>query len=94
MTDTHQWMTYPPTGGTNRFPLEAVDDWAVRGWEPCEAPPEPDPTNTVLVDGVEPDPTGEPNVAEDITTDAAGSAGDTNPDADNAGDTEEALTHG
>lgn len=37
------WMRFPPNDGKAQFPVGAVEAWAARGWEPCEAPTEPDP---------------------------------------------------
>lgn len=44
MTDTHAWLYHPPTEGYWQCPVDAVDIWKARGWEPCDAPPEVDTT--------------------------------------------------
>lgn len=41
---THAWLRYPPTGGHFNCPLDALDSWKARGWEPCDAPAEVDET--------------------------------------------------
>lgn len=42
--DEFTWLKHRETGGYFRCPNAAVDDMAERGWEPSEAPEEPNPT--------------------------------------------------
>lgn len=44
------WVCHPPTGGTAQIPIAALPFWAARGWEPCDAPDEIDPTRAHLVE--------------------------------------------
>jgi hypothetical protein len=37
------WLRHVETGGVAQFPDEAVEAWSVKGWEPCDAPVDPDP---------------------------------------------------
>lgn len=40
---THTWVRHAETGGYWRCPNEALDEMRLMGWEPSDAPPEPNP---------------------------------------------------
>lgn len=40
---SHTWVKHPDTGGHWQCPNEALDEMKALGWEPCDAPPEPNP---------------------------------------------------
>lgn len=44
VTETHTWLRHPPTDNHWLCPVDAVENWTARGWEPSEAPPEVDVT--------------------------------------------------
>lgn len=37
------WMQHAEHHGKAQFPAASVEQWRVRGWEPCEAPADVDP---------------------------------------------------
>lgn len=40
---THTWVRHAETGGFWQCPNVALDEMKCLGWEPCDAPPEPNP---------------------------------------------------
>ncbi len=42
MSDEFVWMFHPETGGQQRFPTEAVSEWAAKGWRLLDADPTTD----------------------------------------------------
>jgi hypothetical protein len=62
------WLRHAEHGGVAQFPAEAVEAWSVKGWEPCDAPVDPDPA---LIEYVPPTDSGvAPAVADQTTSDA------------------------
>lgn len=56
MSDEFVWLEHETTGGKQRFPVEAADQWKGLGWYPTDPPPEPDLLHDpVLVDQVDDD---------------------------------------
>lgn len=39
--DEWVWLRHPDTGGVQYVPPSALETWTELGWEPCEAPTEP-----------------------------------------------------
>lgn len=37
------WLRHAEHGGAAQFAEEALEAWRVKGWEPCDAPIDPDP---------------------------------------------------
>lgn len=37
------WLRHNEHGGAAQFPADVADLWALKGWEPCEAPIDADP---------------------------------------------------
>jgi len=66
MADEMVWMRFPPSGGKARFPAGAADAWAARGWEPCEAPIEPDPALVEHVPLARVAPPADPTPSTDV----------------------------
>lgn len=74
------WVTHPETGGTAQLSLKALPFWAARGWEPCDAPGELDPTRAHMAEAAR--AVAEPaadSASQDVkpTTKKSGGAGTT-----------------
>lgn len=63
------WMRNGETGGVQRFAAGAVEAWRDMGWEPCDAPAEPnlalDPEHPALVKAREAAPAADETTAVD-----------------------------
>lgn len=42
---THVWLKHEGHGGRQRFPVESVELWQAKGWQPSDPPPPSDPFN-------------------------------------------------
>lgn len=71
MSDERVWLRHGETGGYFHCPAEAVDAWRELGWEPSDAPEEPNPvTAELLAWQAEQQATQEPAQPESITATA------------------------
>jgi len=60
MSDEHAWLIHPDIGIPWQCPIGAIGLWTARGWEPCDAPDEPDVTKDAAAVAPEPEPTPVP----------------------------------